>query len=71
MTKLYLSFSNSGTLSHKLTWSHYYDSKKSLNQHVVRIRDAVRRELMAWFYLGLIRNAVRTKLSAQMQGDQP
>jgi hypothetical protein len=25
MRKLYLSFQNSGTLSHKLTWSHYYE----------------------------------------------
>jgi predicted nuclease of restriction endonuclease-like (RecB) superfamily len=29
MRKLYLSFPNSGTLSHKLTWSHYYEILKS------------------------------------------
>ena len=29
MRKLYLSFQNSGTLSHKLTWSHYYEILKS------------------------------------------
>ena len=29
MRKLYLSFQNSGTLSHKLTWSHYYEILKA------------------------------------------
>lgn len=29
MRKLYLSFQNSGTLSHKLTWSHYYEVLKA------------------------------------------
>lgn len=29
MRKLYLSFPNSGTLSHKLTWSHYYEILKA------------------------------------------
>ena len=29
MRKLYLSFSNSGTLSHKLSWSHYYEILKA------------------------------------------
>lgn len=29
MRKLYLSFQKSGTLSHKLTWSHYYEILKS------------------------------------------
>jgi len=29
MRKLYLCFQNSGTLSHKLTWSHYYEILKS------------------------------------------
>lgn len=29
MRKLYLAFPNSGTLSHKLTWSHYYEILKS------------------------------------------
>jgi len=31
MRKLYLSFQNSGTLSHKLSWSHYYEILKSDN----------------------------------------
>jgi len=31
MRKLYTSFSNSGTLSHKLTWSHYYEILKADN----------------------------------------
>jgi predicted nuclease of restriction endonuclease-like (RecB) superfamily len=29
MRKLYLSFQNSGTVSHKLTWSHYYEILKA------------------------------------------
>ena len=29
MRKLYLAFGNSGTLSHKLTWSHYYEIVKA------------------------------------------
>lgn len=29
MRKLYLSFQNSGTLSHKLSWSHYYEILKT------------------------------------------
>ncbi len=31
MRQLYLSFQNSGTLSHKLTWSHYYEILKADN----------------------------------------
>ena len=31
MRKLYLNFQKSGTLSHKLTWSHYYEILKADN----------------------------------------
>ncbi len=37
MRKLYLSFPISGTLSHLLTWSHYYESKPSRFSKILKV----------------------------------
>ena len=47
MRKLYIAFPKCGTLSHKLTWSHYYESINYICQNV---------QSCSRFYLGCLIN---------------